>query len=165
MERVELLQSPDPDKLALFPDAEERHVHGAEPSEIERMYVLRRAVLSGEGQVRLEERSDVGGPGIVGSDDQLTHGRILAEETGWTSLRMVLALDELVVSGPPSDLLLALWRRLPLTVAIVEGDGAAAARFVERTDLEWRPCRTDPTGRGPLGSRDALPLRRRRFSD
>jgi uncharacterized protein (TIGR03083 family) len=39
------------------------------------------------------------------------------------------------IAGPASDLLLALWRRLPLAVVTITGDHQSADRFVNRTDL------------------------------
>ena len=39
------------------------------------------------------------------------------------------------IAGPASDLLLALWRRLPLEVLTITGDHQSADRFMNRTDL------------------------------
>ena len=39
------------------------------------------------------------------------------------------------IAGPASDLLLALWRRLPMAVLTIAGDHQSADRFINRTDL------------------------------
>jgi hypothetical protein len=40
------------------------------------------------------------------------------------------------IRGPASDILLALWRRQPLSNCDVVGDADVAARFVAHTNLE-----------------------------
>ena len=46
------------------------------------------------------------------------------------------AKGDAAIRGPASNLLLALWRRVPLETLEVIGDGAVAARLIARTNLE-----------------------------
>jgi len=68
--------------------------------------------------------TDVAGEWLVVDDG--TGGYVVTREH---------AKGDAAMRGPASDLLLVLWRRLPLDAVEVIGDGAVAERFIARTDL------------------------------
>ena len=57
-------------------------------------------------------------------------------DDGALSVTREHAKGDCAIRGPASDILLTLWRRLPLSVCDVVGDADVAARFVARTSLE-----------------------------
>lgn len=60
---------------------------------------------------------------------------VSADETGDDVVTRNRAMTDVALRGDAHDLLLVLWRRVPLTTVDVIGDRDVAERFVSRTDL------------------------------
>jgi hypothetical protein len=74
---IELLESPDAEQLTVDPDAEERDGRVEETVDLEGVHVLWRAVRVGEGEMALQERTDILSPGVIDRDLEFSHRRRL----------------------------------------------------------------------------------------
>ena len=82
--RVELLERPDAEQLAVDPQAEERD-GGVEGVGIEDVHAVGRHHTAGKQAVLLEESTDVIAPGIVDLDGASLHARLLPSQGNGTA--------------------------------------------------------------------------------
>ena len=62
-------------------------------------------------------------------------GRSVRSDDGFAVAREH-SKGDCAIRGPASDILLALWRRVPLSTCDVVGDADVAARFIAHTNLD-----------------------------
>jgi uncharacterized protein (TIGR03083 family) len=83
-----------------------------------------------------EGAQPVGGSVHIHCGDVAGEWTIRENDDGGFAVTREHAKGDCAIRGSASNILLALWRRLPLSVCDVVGDADVAARFVARTSLE-----------------------------
>ncbi|MEX2275594.1 MAG: maleylpyruvate isomerase family mycothiol-dependent enzyme [Actinomycetota bacterium] len=80
---------------------------------------------------------DLSDPGETVRFEAIDTGDVFSVTVGNDALRRTPAAEpDVIARGDASDLLLALWRRVPVTVLDVRGDATVLDRFLARGDLD-----------------------------